>query len=356
MAGLEPEWVMPIIDPASGVPLGVDPAVVAARLDESKAKAVYVVEPGYMGTRSDVQALARVSHERGVPLCVDQAWGAHHGFHPGVPRHALQDGADALVTSMHKAVPGYSGACMVVARTKYLDPARLDQAFEVQHTTSPAGAPLASCDGVRALLQLQGHDLLEKLLVLVDNIRDQLLNEFGPGIALDPRKFKPGQLDRSKLVITTACLGADGVQVERDLLERGIRLELADRDTLVPIITIVNNAEEVKLLTKELIASLNRRRGKPRVVETALSWSITPTRAMSLRDAFFAKVEVVPAARANGRISADLIAPYPPGVPVVAPGERFTPEILRGLQAVADSGVRVAYASDPSLKTYRVVR
>src|SRR5207237_7322562 len=136
-------------------------AALAAHPD---ARAVFAVEPGYAGTRSDVSALADAAHDAGVPLVVDQAWSAHFGFHPALPPHALAAGADALVTSAHKALPAYTQAALVLARTERLDPARLHRAFEATHTTSPTGSIMASIDAARALLAADGERLWGALL------------------------------------------------------------------------------------------------------------------------------------------------------------------------------------------------
>ena len=119
--------------------------------------------------------------------------------------------------------------------------------------------------------------------------------------------------------------------------------------------TLADTAEDFEKLADLLIPILKRQQGQRRESATALSWSIVPLRGISMREAYFAKTEMVSAAEATGRISADLIAPYPPGVAVVAPGEILTSQILEGLKASKDAGVRIAYATDSTLSTYRVV-
>jgi lysine decarboxylase len=150
-------------------------------------------------------------------------------------------------------------------------------------------------------------------------------------------------------------LGASGVEIEEDLQEKGIRVEMADRDTIVFLATIADSAADFDRLADGLIPILKKRQEQRRESATALSWSVVPQKAASMRDAYFAKTEMVSAQQAIGRISADLIAPYPPGVAVVAPGEVLTEQIVTGLQASRAAGVRIAYASDSTLNQYRVV-
>ncbi|CAB4678100.1 unannotated protein [freshwater metagenome] len=352
LGGVEPIWLTPEIDEATGIPLGISTAELSRALEHSPT-AVFLTEPGYLGTLSPLRELIDLTHERNIPIIIDQAWGAHFGFHPGIPPHAMELGADAMVTSIHKNLPGYCAASLVVANTTRISAARLEQSFEATHTTSPAGAPLASIDGVRALMQLRGHELIQNLLQNIAHFKNDLKEHFGFDLFIDPDRFAPGSFDATKLVIQTHHFGGDGVAIERALTSHGVRVEMADRDTIIPIVTVADDERSFTILANALKASIIAQ--APRAVATALSWRISPTFGVSIREAFFSSSEMVSAVEAAGRISADLIAPYPPGVPVVTPGEVLTQEILSGLAEVAAEGVRIAYSTDPTLATYRVL-
>ncbi len=354
LAGLEPIWMNPEIDGATGVPIGIGIAELERALAEEPI-AVLLTEPGYLGTISDLPVLIKAAHDKNVPVIFDAAWGGHFGFHPKLPKHAFQLGADALITSTHKALPGYSASALLLARTNLLSAERLEQSFETTHTTSPAGAPLASIDGVRALLQDRGEELIGQLLDNIHRFKEMVQAEFPLPIFLYPSDFPTGRFDPSKLVLRVQQLGASGVEIEEDLQEKGIRVEMADRDTIVFLATIADSAADFNRLADALIPILKKRQEQRRESATALSWSVVPQKATSMRDAYFAKTEMVSAQQAIGRISADLIAPYPPGVAVVAPGEVLTEQIVTGLQASRTAGVRIAYASDSTLNQYRVV-
>jgi arginine decarboxylase len=355
LAGLEPIWMSPEIETNTGTPIGISLDELKKALAE-KPIAVLLTEPGYLGTISDLPLLIEASHAQSLPVILDAAWGGHFGFHPDLPRHAFQLGADALITSVHKALPGYSASALLMARGQYLNFDRLEQSVETTHTTSPAGAPLASIDGVRALLQTRGVELNETLLKNVTEFKKVVQSEFALPIFLYPSDFPAGRFDPTKIVLRVQQLGASGVDIERDLQEAGIRVEMADRDTIVFLATLADSWQEFERLIDVLIPILKRHQGQRRESATALSWSVTPQRGISMRDAYFAKTEMVAAHDAEGRISADLIAPYPPGVAVVAPGEVLTAQILEGLKASKDAGVRIAYATDSTLETYRVVK
>jgi len=355
LTGLEPIWLTPDIDEATGVPTGI-PVSELERVLDQKPIALLLTEPGYLGTISELSALIKRAHENSVPVIIDAAWGAHFGFNSQLPQHVLQLDADALITSVHKALPGYSASALLLAQGKLLNLDRIEQSFETTHTTSPAGAPLASIDGCRALLQTRGDELTGQLLSHVAAFKEAVQANFDSTIFLNPADFPTGRFDPVKIVLRANILGVSGVDVERELQKVNIRVEMADQDAIVFLATLADNAEDFKILENALVRILKALQGPARTTQTSLSWSVVPTVAMSIRDAYFADTEFVSAKDAVGRISADLIAPYPPGVAVVAPGELLTAQIVDGLATTQKAGVRIAYASDPTLATYRVTR
>ena len=350
LAGLDPVWVLPEVDPATGLPGPVPVAAAEAALAaHPDACAVFLGDPSYVGTTGDLAGHAAAAHRAGVPLLVDAAWAAHLGFHPDLPPHAIAAGADAMVTSAHKALPAYTQGALVLARTELLNAARLDRAFEATHTTSPTGSIMASIDAARALLARDGERLCGRLIRGVTAARKRLREV--PGLdVLDGPGVEP-----TKLVVLLAGTGAHGNKVEADIIAAGMPVEMADRDTIVPIPTIADDEQQIAAFTEVLIGAIERHRGEPRKISSAGSWTVQPQTVLAPRDAFFALNETVTAAAAIGRVSAELIAPYPPGVPVLAPGELITAEAVAALNEVAADGGRIAYAADPSLATFAVI-
>src|SRR5271166_7079396 len=224
LAGLRPVWVRPEIDPSSGLPAGLAvQAVRDALAAHPRACAVFLGDPTYVGTISDLSGHAAAAHDAGVPLVVDAAWAAHLGFHPDLPPHAIAAGADAMVTSAHKALPAYTQGALVLARTERLDAARLDRAFEATHTTSPTGSIMASIDAARALLAAHGERLCDRLLRGVSAARKRLL--VVPGVdVLDGPGVEP-----TKLVVLLAGAGAHGNKVEADIIAAGMPVEKIGR-------------------------------------------------------------------------------------------------------------------------------
>ena len=355
LAGLEPIWLSPQIDAATGVPIGIHVTEFEKILDQ-KPIALLLTEPGYLGTLSDLEALINAAHQQEIPVIVDAAWGGHFGFSLTVPAHCIAMGADALITSTHKALPGYSASALLLAQGRFLNLDRIEQSFETTHTTSPAGAPLASIDGCRALLELRGEELISNLVTNVNKFKDEVQSNFDVPIFLNAADFPADRFDPTKIVLRASQLGTSGVEIEKALQDQLVRVEMADGDTVVFLATLADSRTEFDELAKVLIPILKHLVGPARATTTSLSWSIVPTVAISMRAAYFAETELVLADKATGRIAADLIAPYPPGVAVVAPGEVLTQEILEGLAMTKAAGVRIAYATDSTLMKYRVVK
>jgi arginine decarboxylase len=350
LAGLTPVWVRPEVDETTGLPLGVAPETVRRALEQHpRARAVLVGDPSYVGTVGDVAGLAEAAHFHDVPLAVDAAWAAHFGFHPGLPRHALQLGADVMVTSAHKTLPAWSQAALVLARTDRIDAGRLQAGVEATATTSPAGAVLASTDAARSLLERDGEELIGGAVAAVRAARDRLRAVEGLGV-LDG----PG-VDPLKLTLLLPGTGVDGNAVEQDLLAAGLPVESADRDVIVATATLADTTASLDALVTAVVDSVDRRRGDPRPLVSPAVYAVDPVTAMGPRQAFFGEREVVSLERAIGRVSAELIAPYPPGIPVLAPGEVITTETLAALDQAKGAGIRIAYAADATLATVTVV-
>ena len=348
-AGVVPVWVRPEINAASGLPEYLPSSRLAETLAaHPDAKAVLIGEPSYVGTMSNIPRLAKVAHDAGVPLVVDAAWAAHYGFHPELPNHPLAEGADIVVTSAHKTLPSYSQASFVLVRKGLVDLKRFNKAFDSTQTTSMSGRILASIDAARALLQKHGHELIDPVIDATEKGRASLR---AAGIDVIDGEY----IDPLKLVILMPSCGSDGNKVEADLLAANIDVEMANRDLIIPMITFADTPDRIEDLVERIIASVNAHRGEPRPVSVAAAFSIVPEVVVSPRDAFFSEHEVVAARSAVGRVCAEMICPYPPGVPVLSPGERITQQALDALFAARDSGVRIAFASDPTLETFVVL-
>lgn len=361
LTGARPVWLPVDLDAETGLPTGVSAATVAAALAaHPDAAAVVLVDPSYAGVASaELPTIVEDAHRVGVPVLVDQAWGAHFGFHPAYPPHALALGADVMVTSAHKALPAFSQAAVLLARTDRLSRDRLERGFEATNTTSPAGAVLASTDAARALLvQPEGRDLLGRAAELVDAARSRLraAGYRVPG----PEDFPARTFDPAKLVVLRGRPQHDLQAVADHLARRGMPVEMADRDTLVPMVGLVDPGPALQALVDHVLAAQPAPEGARSPVGGLTSaWTSgamePPEQAMTPREAFFAAHEQVTAEHAVGRVCAEVVAPYPPGVPVLVPGEVISSRTLELLQEAAARGTRIAYAADPGLRSLAVV-
>ncbi|MFM7014587.1 MAG: aminotransferase class I/II-fold pyridoxal phosphate-dependent enzyme [Actinomycetota bacterium] len=348
-AGVIPIWVRPEINPATGLPEYLRSTVLRQTLElHPDAKAVLIGEPSYVGTMSNIPKLAAVSHEFGIPLVVDAAWAAHFGFHEDLPLNPIAEGADLVVTSAHKTLPSYSQASFVLVKKGFVDLPRFNKVFDSTQTTSMSGRILASIDAARALMARHGRELLGPVIEATARGR-KALREAGIGVIDGP------YIDPLKMVILLHGTGADGNLIEQELLANYVDLEMANRDVIIPMITLADTPERIDDLIRKIIKLVDAGRGAPRPVSTAAAFSIVPEVAVSPRDAFFAPYEKVPAKDSIGRICAELICPYPPGVPVLSPGERITKQAFDALMTARDTGVRIAFVADPTLETIKVL-
>jgi lysine decarboxylase len=231
-----------------------------------------------------------------------------------------------------------------------IDRARLDAGVEATATTSPAGAILASTDAARALLERDGEELLGNAIAATRAARQRLRAVDGL-IVLDGASVDP-----LKLTLVLSGTGADGNTIERDLLAARLPVELADRDVLVAVVSLADAVDTVSTLAETVAGSVERHRSAPRPVVAPAAYRVEPVLAVPPRKAFFASAITVPVQSAVGRVSAELVAPYPPGIPVLSPGERITEDSLAAIDEARRAGVRIAYAADSSLGSLPVMR
>jgi arginine decarboxylase len=363
LTGAKPISVAPQIHPDLGISTGVTPADIAAALDaHPTARLVALTSPSYHGIAIDLPQIVEVAHERGVPVYVDEAWGAHFPFHPAFPTPAMAAGADAAVISIHKTLSSLSQGSMLLMQGDRLDEGRIMAAVRMMQTTSRLLPVLLSLDGARRQMALQGWALSELTLALAEQAKRRI--RAIPGIDLltaDRLGLCHDRVDPTRLVIDVHQLGLTGYEAEAMLRnEFGIAPEMSDAVGIVCLITIGDSRESIEQLVNALtlislrhgIQEPNSELGLSRSVGVAIA---PGEMAMTPRDAFFSKKEALPLADAVGAIAAELIVPYPPGIPVVAPGERFSREKVEYLSEIALRGSICSGSADPHLGSVRVV-
>jgi lysine decarboxylase len=345
-SGAHPRWVLPRIHPEFGVPIGVR----ADDVDMSDAYALFVTSPAYIGTITEIEPLAELCHENDSVFIVDQAWGAHLDFLTGRGAHAK--GADVVTTSVHKALTGYSQTAVTSLKGKRVLPSTLSHGVDLTATTSPSATLLASIDATRlVLLRDQGKQLV-RLAEAVADARARLSRIEGV-VALDDERLGYA-IDPLKLTLWIPRTGTTGTAIAHDLWQQGVGVEAADSDTIVMTISIADDPESVSVLVDLLSFVIESQRAEPRPPAPAHTWQVHPEMVLSPRDAYFAHRRRLPLREAVGEVSTEQFCPYPPGVPLLAPGERVTEEVVEAIE-IAGRSTRVAYCSDPTAQTIEVV-
>ena len=348
VSGAMPRWIYPTIHPELGIPIGIDVDAAIAALPG--ARAVTVTSPSYVGTLSDIASLVDPAHAQGVAVIADQAWGAHLDFLAN--GGAINQGADLIVTSIHKALLGYSQTAVCMLQGDLVDPNAFDRAVDLIGTTSPSATLLASIDATRAFMVDGGTPLLDQKINLVAQLRESLRRI--PGVVVVDERELDRPTDPMKVVLWLPRTGVTGSAIGAALWEMGHGVESADADTLALTMSILDTPQFIHGLADLLGGLIESMRGDARTPTPSATWTIAPEVVISPRQAYFAKRRRMPLAEAAGRISAEQFCPYPPGIPLIAPGERVTKEIIEAI-AIAGTLGRVAFNSDPTLRTIEVV-
>jgi arginine/lysine/ornithine decarboxylase len=362
-SGAKPVYVAPRLHPQLNVGLGVDPADISAALSaHPEARLVILVSPSYCGVPSDLVAIARVAHDHNASLYVDEAWGPHFHFHPDLPMSAMASGADGAVASTHKVLGAFTQSAILNIQGQRIDRGKVAAAVGMSQTTSPAAFILATIDACRRQMALHGEELVGRSIDLANNARQRLKAITGISV-LDGESMGVGHYDLTKLVIDVHDLGLTGFEIEVLLRsQHRINPEMSDSSGVVCLITVGDTPESIDRLVRAFESIGRDRRSHVDAnghVGAGLRSSgavIAPgIQAMSPREAFFAPSRAIPLAESIGEVSAELVIPYPPGIPVLAPGDVITAEKLDYLRAGAAQGMYISGTADHRLATIRIV-
>ena len=364
LSGARPVYLQPEIDARLGIPTGIGlenlQAAVAAY---PEAKAAVLVYPTYYGTTVDLGAIADFLHSRDMLLLVDEAHGPHLPFSEELPREAIAAGADAAALSTHKILGSMTQTSMLlVNRETKLDRERLRESMSLLQSTSPNQLLLASLDIARLQMAEQGRELVGRAVALSQKLRQSingLAGLWSPG-AEDFATPGACGLDLTKITVQVKDLGISGLEAEHYLrYEQKVQCELSDAWNLLFIISYADGEVQGARLLEALQALCGYaeklghkplREGLPPQADRWQETELTP------REAFFAAKEQVAFAETAGRISAEQVMFYPPGVPLLVPGERISRELLDYLKAQQVLGRKIVGPEDTALGTLKVVK
>ncbi len=358
-SGAAPIFVQPEYVSGLDIAHSITPESIALALSQyPKVKAIMVVAPTYYGACGDLATMAEIAHQHGIPLLVDAAHGAHLGFHSDLPPSALALGADLVIQSTHKTLGALTQAAMLHVQGGLIDISRVDRCLQIIQTSSPSYLLLASLDSAQAQMATHGQELLDRTLALTQKARSELSNI--PGLlVLDLATDQPGcrYFDPTRLTVTTTALGYYGYEADAILCDQyQVVAEMPSQRHLTFIVSIGNREWDIERLVAGM-RGLAQQAG-PELEIAPISWQLPliSTPAITPRSAFFAALAAVPIDQAINRISAELVCPYPPGIPVLIPGEIVTEQSIGYLRSLLASGAEVVGSSDPSLQQLQVVQ
>ncbi len=360
-SGAVPIFIHPEIDDELGISHGITPeSAKKALLEHPDAKGLLVINPTYFGIAADLRSIVELAHSFHIPVLVDEAHGVHIHFHEDLPLSAMQAGADMAATSVHKLGGSLTQSSILNMKEGLVSKERVQSILSMLTTTSTSYLLLASLDVARKRLATEGHELIEQTIKLADETRDRI-NEIN-GISCVGREILGSKAafnyDPTKLIISVKDLGLTGHDVEKWLREScQIEVELSDLYNILCIFTPGDRKEDADALIKGLAdiaqqaASAAENRRKPEVLLPNI-----PALAMTPRDAFYANTEIIPFKKAAGRIIAEFVMVYPPGIPIFIPGEIITEDNINYIEKNLEAGLPVQGPEDDTLHMIRVIK
>ena len=357
LGGIEAVYLQPEYNEAFGLQLQVTPAAVEGALAaDSSIKAVLLTSPNYYGVAADVQAIAEICHAHGAVLLVDEAHGPHLGFSKVLPPSALQSGADACAQSTHKLLGAMTQCSMLQVQGTRLDLQRAADVMSILTTTSPNYLMMGSLDAARAQVQAHGKEMAEAAVVAAGKLRAICSAHAGLRV-LEEADCGGLRLDSTKVTVNFANWGYTGVEVGEALRRARVAVELVDAQNVLFLVTYADVTEDYDAALMRIdavLSELEQHKRKYHAVPRVGAVPVTSS-AMKLRDVFYGQKKAVNLDAAIGCVCGEQVSFYPPGSPVLLPGEVITREIVKYCKAMKRLGLPVSGPADSSLNSIRVV-
>ncbi|MCP8970300.1 aminotransferase class I/II-fold pyridoxal phosphate-dependent enzyme [Ectobacillus sp. SYSU M60031] len=360
-SGAKPIFIHPEVDTNLGISHGITiSSVKRALAQHPDAKGLLVINPTYFGFATDLKQIVEIAHAHNVPVLVDEAHGVHIHFHEDLPMSAMQAGADMAATSVHKLGGSLTQSSILNVKEGLVNVKHVQAIISMLTTTSTSYILLASLDSARKRLATEGRELIDKAIRLAQNIRKEV-NEI-PYLSCAGEELlgtdATYDFDPTKLIISVRDLGITGHDVELWLREKhNIEVELSDLYNILCLITLGDTEEEANLLLaalRDLSETFKHQAEEGKQVHVEIPE--IPVLALSPRDAFYSETEIVPFEEAAGRIIAEFVMVYPPGIPIFTPGEIITQDNLDYIKKNLEAGLPVQGPEDMELKTLRVIK
>ena len=351
-----PVYLLPEIDYENGIAMGIDVEKLEEVLQKERdVKAVVVTHPNYYGFCSDIEKIVDIVHKYGKILIVDEAHGAHFPFSNNLPKTSIKAGADIVVQSLHKTLTSFTQTSILHLNSDRVDVDRLKYSLSLFQSTSPSYILMSSIDMAREYMEKEGKKRLEEVIQLALYVRREIDKMEGIRCLGEDIVGRYGivDFDVTKLTISVKNLGIEGPEAE-DFLRRecNIQVEMSDVYNILAMVTVGDDEKRVKMLLEGLKKlSKNRKRVKfgDRILFPSLpEMELTPSEAVRKK-----KVRV-PFEKAEGAISADFVTPYPPGVPLICPGERIEKDMVKYIEVLYNKGIKVLGIQDNLLSVCEI--
>ncbi|MBP2629714.1 MAG: speA [Firmicutes bacterium] len=360
LSGAIPVFMQPEVDEQLGIAMAVTPEIVAKTIEDNlTAKAVLVVNPTYYGVSADLKKIADIVHQHHMILVVDEAHGPHLKFHDALPVQAMDAGADLVAQSTHKILGSMTQSSMLHVRRGRIDINRVRTMLSLVQSTSPNYLLMASLDVARMQMATGGKASLAKAVELANWARSQI-NEIDGLYCFGAEKMAASNqytLDVTKLTVTVKMLGLSGAEAEQILrYQYKIQSELSDIYNVLFIISYADGKEEVERLVNALkeLASKHARTER-NIDKQVVVYPAVPTAKLSPRQALFASKRAIAFTEAEGMVCSEVITFYPPGIPIICPGEIISQEVINYCLRMQEVGLKVVGPDDVTLKTIKIV-
>ena len=357
LCGAIPVYVNPDMDPKLGIPLGMRISQLEEAMNQNPdAKAVLVNNPTYYGICSDIRYIVKMAHARGMKVLADEAHGTHFYFGDLLPTPAMAAGADLAAVSMHKSGGSLTQSSFLLAGPN-VNAGYVRQIINLTQTTSGSYLLLTSLDISRRNLAIRGREEFGNVMRLAQYAREEI-NAIGGYYAYSRELVNNDSIydfDVTKLSVYTLDIGLAGIEVY-DLLrdEYDIQIEFGDLGNILAYVSIGDRIKNVERLVSALAEI--RRRFKRDKTGLLTQEYLPPVVAVSPQEAFYAEKESLPIMETEGRICSEFVMCYPPGIPILAPGERITRDILEYIRYAKEKGCSMTGTEDPDINNLNVLK
>ncbi|MDQ0416345.1 arginine/lysine/ornithine decarboxylase [Croceifilum oryzae] len=361
-AGAHPIFVYPEMDKNIGIAHGITIEQVEKTIEKHPdAKAVLVINPTYFGFASNLKELVKRVHAHGIPVLVDEAHGVLTNFHERLPISAMEAGADLAATSVHKLGGSLTQSSILNLKSNLISPERVQSIISMLTTTSTSYILLASLDTARRYLATNGHTIVENTLRLADTARKRI-NEI-PGLTCLTRDSLVSgndalfDMDETKLVIHLENVTINGHDAEVWLREHyNIEVELSDLYNLLCLVTPGDSDDTIHILIQALADLSKHFYSDGMCTKKEIHLPEIPDLVLSPRNAFYCETITVPFTESAGQIMAEFLMVYPPGIPILMPGERITEQNIAYIREHIEAGLPVQGTEDSTIELVRVIK